>query len=149
MSTVDELAEALRAGGGRMTLARRQVLDVVTATSDHLTADEILERVQADAPEVHRATVYRNLDTLTRIGVIEHTHLGHGPAVYHLVTQRHHHLVCEACGLVIDIDTALFNELEARVHKEYGFHMDPGHFAVVGVCADCAEHDHSGRHAHG
>ncbi len=94
--------------------------------------------------------MYRTLDTLTRIGVIEHTHLGHGPAVYHLVHDRHHHLVCVSCALVVDIDSALFNELEARVHEEYGFHMNPGHFAVVGLCADCAEHEHPARsHSHG
>lgn len=144
----DDLASVLRGSGGRLTAPRRQVLNVVAGTTDHLTAEEILERVQVDAPDVHRATVYRTLETLTRLNVIEHTHLGHGPAVYHLASAHHHHLMCEHCGLVIDIDAKVFKDLERRVHKDYGFHADPGHFAIVGLCADCSEHDHSGPHAH-
>lgn len=116
---------------------RQRVLDVIGSTDEHLTADEILERVQAVAPDVHRATVYRSLDALTQLGDVEHTHLGHGPAVYHLVSNHHDHLVCANCEAVTDVDPSVFASLSRRLQKDFGFTMHAGHFAVVGVCKDC------------
>lgn len=131
-------AEVLRASGTRLTRARQQVLDAIGSTTDHLTAEEILDRVRSNAADVHRATVYRSLETLASLGVIEHTHLGHGPAVYHLVRDHHTHLVCENCGSVTDVDAGLFDSLASRVRRDYGFVMDTGHFAIVGRCINCA-----------
>jgi Fe2+ or Zn2+ uptake regulation protein len=135
---VDVLCEALRARGERLTPARRRVLEVLAAAADHVTADDVLDQVQRTNPEVHRATVYRTLDTLTRLGLTEHTHLGHGPAVYHLVDDLHQHLVCEACGRVIEAPATLFRGVERRLRDDYGFTMRPLHFAIVGRCRRCA-----------
>jgi Fe2+ or Zn2+ uptake regulation protein len=138
VSRVDDLCDTLRSKGERVTAARRLVLETLVATSEHVTAEEILERVQETHPEVHRATVYRTLDTLTRVGVAEHTHLGHGPAVYHLVDDAHQHLVCEVCGKVIEAPASLFRDVEDSLRSDYGFEMRPLHFAVVGRCRRCS-----------
>jgi Fur family ferric uptake transcriptional regulator len=131
------LCDALRARGERLTPARRRVLEVLAASAEHVTADDVLDQVQRTNPEVHRATVYRTLDTLTRLGITEHTHLGHGPAVYHLVDDLHQHLVCEACGRVIEAPATLFRGVERRLRDDYGFTMRPLHFAIVGRCRRC------------
>jgi Fe2+ or Zn2+ uptake regulation protein len=128
----------LRDRGERMTIARRALLEVLAGAHGHLSAEEILAAVQRQHPEIHRATVYRTLETLDRLGIVEHTHLGHGPAAYHLADDVHQHLVCEACGAVVEVPSTLFRGIEQRLQRDYGFVMRPFHFAVVGRCRRCA-----------
>ena len=134
----EEILEALRDAGERVTVARRAVVAALVDAHGHATAEALLARVQAGHPEVHMATIYRNLETLERLGVVEHTHLGHGPAVYHLADELHQHLVCESCGYVVEVSADLLRPVEEEVRDRYGFVMRPGHFAVVGRCANCA-----------
>ena len=103
----------------------------------HVTADDLAERVQAEHPDVHRSTIYRSLDALERLGVVDHVHLGHGRAVYHLADELHQHLVCEECGAVIEVPDDLFDDLGRRLRSTYGFAIRPHHFAVLGRCKAC------------
>jgi Fur family ferric uptake transcriptional regulator len=132
------LCKLLRERGERLTKARRAVIDALVASGDHLTAEQIGSCVQEVHPEVHRATIYRTLDTLTELGVTEHSHLGHGPAVYHLADELHQHMVCESCGEVREVPTSLLRGLGKRLREDYGFVMRPTHFAIVGRCRECA-----------
>jgi Fur family transcriptional regulator, ferric uptake regulator len=134
----DEILDSIRDAGERVTKARRAVVTALVDASGHATAEVLQARVQAEHPEVHMATIYRNLETLERLGVVEHTHLGHGPAVYHLADELHQHLVCEVCGHVVEVPADLLRPVEEDVRSRYGFVMRPGHFAVVGRCASCA-----------
>jgi Fur family ferric uptake transcriptional regulator len=136
---VEELCDALRSHGERVTRARRAVLEVLVAAPGHLTAEEIQARVEATAPDVHLATVYRALETLARLELVEHAHLGHGPAVYHLADDLHHHLVCEVCGAVIEAPASLFRSAERRMRDDFGFVPRAHHFAVVGRCRGCVD----------
>ncbi len=129
----------LRAGGGRITTGRRAILEAFLAVDGHVTAEALTARVQADQPDVHESTVYRFLDELERLGVVDHVHLGHGPAVYHLASDAHHHLVCDRCGTVVEVPGELFAELRGRLHADFGFTLHPRHFAVTGRCRACAE----------
>jgi Fe2+ or Zn2+ uptake regulation protein len=81
--------------------------------------------------------VYRTLEALERLGVVVHSHLGHGGGVYHLADERHQHLVCEKCGAVVEVPDAVFAPLARTVRRRYGFTIEPGHFALVGRCAKC------------
>jgi Fur family ferric uptake transcriptional regulator len=130
----DRLVDEIRGRGARITTVRRAVLEVLAGTHEHLNAEEIAALVQADHPDVHVSTIYRNLDALEQLGVVEHTHLGHQPAVYH-VGALHQHLVCEVCGRVIDVPITILDGL-AEATRDYGFVLHPGHFALMGRCAD-------------
>src|SRR5262245_4392324 len=130
------LVEDLRAKG-RVTTARRALLAALAHSDHHRTAEDLADEVRAAYPAIHRATIYRSLDALTDMGLIEHTHLGHGPAVYHLADGAHHHLVCESCGAVIEAPSALFDELSKTIRDSYGFEVSSRHFAVIGRCAAC------------
>ena len=137
--TVEAILAQWRDAGGRITTGRRLVVSaLVEAGAEHLTAGDLAERIGADHPDVNPSTVYRTLDALTELGVIEHVHLGHGAAVYHLAESAHHHLLCETCGTVVDVPLAPFTDLAEDLHARYGFVTDPAHFALVGQCADCA-----------
>jgi Fur family transcriptional regulator, ferric uptake regulator len=135
---VDEVLELLRAHGGRITTSRRLLVRCLFEESGHRSAEELASEVQTLAPDVHVSTIYRNLDELERLGVVVHAHLGHGPAIYHLASETHGHLVCEACGLMIEAPADLFGALGDAARSNYGFAIDPRHFAVLGQCSSCA-----------
>src|ERR687895_577208 len=107
----EAILAALRDQGARMTTARRALISALVDAESHVTADDLAATVQARHPDVHRSTIYRTLDALERLGVIDHVHLGHGRAVYHLADEPHHHLVCEACGAVIEVPDDMFDGL--------------------------------------
>lgn len=136
---LDTVLELLRAGGGRVTSPRRAILEALIDHAGHPTAEQLTAAVQQRQPDVNESTVYRFLDELERLGVVDHVHLGHGPAVYHFVDDAHHHLVCEVCGLVIEAPAGAFDALRRRLRNEYEFELDPRHFAVLGRCAGCVK----------
>ena len=127
----------LRARGGRATVARRTLLEVIFEAGEHRSADELAAVVQARAPDVHISTIYRSLDDLQRLGVVVHSHLGHGPATYQLSSMAHAHFICEACGQTIEAPDELFRGLARTVKARLGFAIDPHHFAMLGLCATC------------
>jgi Fur family transcriptional regulator, ferric uptake regulator len=137
--SVDEALALLRAQGGRVTPARRLLLDALFANREHRTAEDLAAEVQAQAPDVALSTIYRNLEELERLGVIDRTPLGRGPAAYHLASSAHGHghFVCEDCGRMIEVPHGVFQGLAAEARAHYGFVIDPHRFAVVGRCADC------------
>lgn len=137
-SSVDEVLALVRAGGGRATPSRRVLLEVLFEAKDHRSAEDLAAAVQARAPEVHLSTIYRNLEDLQRLGVIVHTHLGHGPATYQLASMAHAHLICEQCGRTFEAPDELFQGLARAAKERYGFVVDPRHFAILGRCAACA-----------
>jgi Fe2+ or Zn2+ uptake regulation protein len=136
---VDAALSLLRASGGRVTTARRMLLEILYESEGHRTAEDLAAEVHERAPDVHLSTIYRNLDELERIGVVAHAHLGHGPATYHLATASHGHLVCSRCGATVEVPAKVFAGLGRDVRKRFGFAIDPRHFAVLGICATCAE----------
>lgn len=135
---VDRILAQLRAAGGRVTPARRALVGALLEADGHVTADDLAEAVQHSHPDVHRSTIYRTLDALEELGVVDHVHLGHGRAVYHLLDDPHQHLVCEVCNAVIEAPDELFKPLARQLVDDYGFVLRPNHFAVLGRCAACA-----------
>ncbi len=137
----DVLVDALRSQGLRITVARRAVCAVVAERhGHHLTAASILEEARTEkGTSVDQSTVYRTLDALQDAGLLVHSHLGHGPAVYHLVSEAaHQHVVCSECGATASIPANDLDGWVATLQESTGFEIDPTHFAVTGLCADCA-----------
>ena len=133
----------LRQVGQRVTLARVLILDALT-TGDHLSAEEIVTRVADHAPEVSRSTVYRTLETFRQRGIISETDLGGGVRHFELLgPDRHHHLICHACGGQTELDDVLVQPLREGIVAGYGFDPDIEHLAIFGTCAACrADPDH-------
>jgi Fe2+ or Zn2+ uptake regulation protein len=136
--SLEQVLDHLRAGGHRVTTSRRELIRSLIEAGDHRTADELAADVQSRAPDVHISTIYRNLDELERLGVIEHAHLGHGAATYHLGAVAHGHLVCSECGTTIEVPDEWFHAFAKRAKAAHGFTVDPHHFAMIGRCAACA-----------
>lgn len=136
---LERILELMRAGGGRVTTARRAVLAaLLDSHRRHVSADELAVAVHAGYPEVHLSTVYRTLDALEQLGVVTHVHLGHGRAIYHLTDELHHHAVCETCGDVLQLPDSIFSDVQGTLQRSWGFELDAHHFALVGRCSSCA-----------
>lgn len=136
---VGSLAERLRARGMRMTPQRQLVLDAV-GRLEHATPDQVSEAV----PEVDVTTVYRTLETLEQIGLLAHTHLGHGAPSYRLADNDHIHVVCHHCNAVVDAPAGLVDELAEQLRTDRGFLLDRSHLTIFGTCADCQAAAHDG-----
>lgn len=134
--TSEDLIAGLRRAGLRMTAPRRAVCAVLAgAGPDHLTAADVAARAVG---RVDLSTVYRTLDALEGLGMVEHVHLGHGAGAYHVgPSADHHHLVCEICGRTVDIPLQRLQRAIERVTAPLGFVPDSAHFAIVGRCAAC------------
>ncbi len=128
----------LAARGGRRTTNRQVIIETIVASDpQHFTAEEIAARVRDRVPRLNISTVYRTLDALADVGIIEHVHLAHGPAVYHMNTDGHRHLYCEVCGSVEELPKAKTSSFFQLLDRDYGFQVDQGHFAIVGTCRAC------------
>ncbi|MGH9046558.1 MAG: Fur family transcriptional regulator [Acidimicrobiales bacterium] len=148
-TSVDDVLELVRARGGRATSSRRILLEILFRSKDHMSVEELTEAVQVRAPDVHISTVYRNVEDLQQLGVIVHSHLGHGPVTYQLASLAHAHLICEDCGARIEASDDLFSGLAREAKAKLGFVIDPHHFAIQGRCAACeAKHGASATHTH-
>ena len=128
----------LRRLGLRVTPQRVLVMEALAAAGGHLTADEIMRWVGARSPAINLATIYRTLDTLTAAGLVTQTDLGGGSASYELAGEaQHHHLVCQHCGAVSDMDDAFLAPMRQRLLDDLGFRVDTTHLALFGLCRGC------------
>ena len=135
---VAEVASLLHERGDRMTTSRRAVLEALHGRADHLPADDVLAVAAERHPTVHRTTVYRALEMLTGLGVVQHVHLGHGATAYHLATgEGHLHAQCRTCGDVIDLPRSVLDDAGRAIELSTGFRLDPDHMALSGTCARC------------
>lgn len=130
--------DRLREQGFRITPQRQLVLESVNQLG-HGTPEEILSSVQKTASGVNLSTIYRTLEVLESVGLITHTHIGHGAPVYHSQDESPHiHLVCDACAEVTSIPAAAAAEFSLDLQETYGFTAHMTHMAVTGLCKKCA-----------
>jgi len=132
--------ELLRERGYRLTPQRLMVVDAIHETEEHISADEIFERVRAKYPYANISTVYRTLELLKELGLVVETDFGEGCVRYHIAEKgHHHHLVCRKCGKVTNLDESALGALSEKLHRDYGFAADLHHLAITGICQECQE----------
>ena len=133
--------EQLRRLGVRVTPQRLFVLEALEQGGGHMTAEEIMRWAIQRYPAINLATVYRTLDLLMAVGLVAQMHLDAGATSFELIgAEPHHHLVCEQCGAIIEMDEAVLTTLHNRLLAAYGFHARPRHMAIFGVCRGCADY---------
>jgi len=130
------LRETLHQRGLRMTPQRQFVLEALLKLG-HATPEQICQHVQRDTPTVNITTIYRTLELLESLGVVRHTHLGHGAPTYSVHEHEHVHLVCHECGRVEEVPRELMDELSGTLRARYGFVLDASHLALSGTCGAC------------
>lgn len=131
------LLERLRDRGYRLTSQRRVVAEVLDGDHVHMTADEVLEAAVGRLPEISRATVYNTLRELTELGEVLELNLdGRSKRYDPNVTRAHHHLVCDGCGMVFDVQF----EVEApalAATETHGMKLGRAEIVHHGTCPTC------------
>jgi Fur family transcriptional regulator, ferric uptake regulator len=134
--------------GYRMTMPRQIILDVLSETADHLSAEDIYHKVHAAYPSIGLTTVYRTLELLVHAGLIYKFDFGDGRARYELAegskkAGHHHHLVCTGCGRIIDYadfvneELELLKKTEKGLSQKYNFKITNHLIQFYGLCDIC------------
>ncbi|MBI4396052.1 MAG: transcriptional repressor, partial [Elusimicrobia bacterium] len=120
-----------------LTVQRRAILEALSVRIDHPSIDQMYEDVRDRIPGVSRATVYRVLETLARLGVIRKA--GHvGSSIrFDPNTHRHHHMVCTVCDRIADVEAPVLNELPIPDLKRTGFAISSYSVHILGICSEC------------
>jgi Fur family ferric uptake transcriptional regulator len=130
--------ETIRKAGYRLTPQRAAVWDTVRRGGQHRTAEEIAAEVQKTLPEVNVSTVYRTLELLVELELVQETRLA-GVAIFYEVAPApvHHHFVCEGCGAVGHFDDELLEPVRRTLHATDGFAVREARMTVFGRCRAC------------
>src|SRR5436309_15605649 len=138
MAVPADVLELLRSKGLRMTPQRRAIVAEVMRTPGHISPTAIARRVQGDMPGVNASTVYRTLTLLEEVGVLQHSHLESGAEYHRSEEAEHVHLTCSNCGADDALSLREAVALQALIRRHRSFRADLTHFAITGLCADCA-----------
>jgi Fur family ferric uptake transcriptional regulator len=134
--------------GYRITHPRQMILDVLSKTSKHMSAEEIYLAVHKIYPAIGLTTVYRTLELLVQMGLVFKFDFGDGRARYELSegpkgVRHHHHLVCTNCGRIIDYtdfideEVELLSQIEEGLSKKFNFKITNHLIQFYGLCDKC------------
>jgi Fur family ferric uptake transcriptional regulator len=120
--------------GLRISTARRLVLEALFVADGPVSAVHLARQLQLE-----ESSVYRNLEVLEQHGLIRHLHLGHSPGLYVLVVDHDvEYLYCERCAKVTAVSPDRLQPVRDQIRQEFGYSVRFAHFAIVGLCAQCA-----------
>jgi len=129
---------ALNAAGTRVTNQRALILEIIRQRQRHLDADEIYRQARVKQPRLSLSTVYRTLQALKKLGLIEELHFDDTHHHYEVKpSTEHHHLVCLGCGKVIEFQYPLSRYVKRNVAEAEDFKIADTEIRVTGYCPKC------------
>lgn len=139
---IEKIKQQLQSEGYKLTPQREATVRVLLENEeDHLSAEDVFMLVKDKAPEIGLATVYRTLELLSELHVLEKMNFGDGVARYDLrndsTHHHHHHLICVQCGAVDEIMEDWLGELEERLDAEFHFQVLDHRLDFQGICHRC------------
>ena len=142
MNSQKKFKELLKENGLKATTQRIAILEMLSSNpGKHLTAEEIYDCVRQDYPEIGLATVYRTIQLLSELGLIEKLILDDGYLRYEIGTSskgdlghHHHHLICLHCGKIDTFQDDLLENLESRIKEIMGFDVVDHEVKLYGHC---------------
>ena len=141
MTSSQPLVDAVDNAGYRLTEPRRAVADLIAARDGHFTANDLIEDARSSEVDIGRATVFRALDLFTELEVLERIDLPNGDHAYVPCEPQvhHHHMVCDGCGRVTEVEDlglgAAIEDIQART----GWQVDTHRLELFGRCPACRE----------
>jgi Fur family ferric uptake transcriptional regulator len=129
----------------RLTAARRAIVEAVLARSGHFPIEDLVADLRRRGIRGSKATVYRALPLLTEAGILQQAVItGDSKSYESAVGGVHHdHLVCRACGRVVEFEFEAFEILQREIAARHGFRLESHHHQLVGTCADCQASERS------
>ncbi len=122
----------------RLTKQRSAVLRALS-DGTHLSAETVLERVRAELPGVSLGTIYRTLDILREIGLVQIFSFGGSAARYEAALDKHHHLLCSRCRKLKNVGAPGLAQIARDISEREGYTGTDHALTIVGVCRDCAK----------
>lgn len=136
-----EIVGALEAAGYRLTSPRRALARLIAGRSGHFTADDLLADSRRRRLGVTRATVFRSLDVLADLGVVERLDLPSGQhAFVACEPTHHHHVICSSCGRSSGVADHGIEAIAAAIGRETGYRVDTHRLELFGLCPSCRGH---------
>ena len=136
------LLDELASKGIRLTAQRRALVETIQDANRHLDADSLLELARKREPKIDRATVYRTIELLKKLRLVDELDLMHleGEKHYYEVkTKRDHiHLACFSCARIEEFVNPIFERLKTQISQETGFRIKVARLEVGGACRTCA-----------
>jgi len=118
------------------------VLEALFAAGEPVTAERIAAGLDGRMPRSDLGSVYRNLETLERVGVVRHVRAAHGAGLYTIARDEHEgFLACERCGEVRKANPQAVAVIRGAVRRAFGYDARFGSFPIVGVCPRCSEEE--------
>lgn len=142
----EHFKELLKKNGLKVTTQRIAILEVLqNRPGTHLTAEEIYDCVKEDHPDIGLATVYRTVQLMSELNVIDRFRLDDGYVRYEIgmmeeekeKTHHHHHLVCLNCQEVFAFEDDMLESLEGKIKESMGFSVVDHEVKLYGYCKDC------------
>lgn len=124
----------------RLTKGCKKVLEVLETVENLTSAQDIHSKMRSsDEKPPGLTTVYRSLESLVNMGLVQAVDLGDGERRYEMIKpgEHHHHLVCQICKSSVHLDQCLIEELEDGIKAKYGFHPKDHILEIFGVCKNC------------
>jgi Fur family ferric uptake transcriptional regulator len=141
-ATLDAAMATVRAQGLRASSARRLVVAALFAADGPVTAEQIATGLGGRVPASDIGSVYRNLETLQRLGVVRHLHAAHGAGLYAIARDEDEgFLACERCGEVRPGNPRAVAVIRGAVQKAFGYQASFLHFPIVGLCPRCVQEE--------
>ncbi|MGL4820892.1 MAG: Fur family transcriptional regulator [Bacilli bacterium] len=139
---IDRIKKTLSAASYKLTPQREATVRVLLEhEADHLSAEDVFLLLKERYPEIGLATVYRTLELLTELKIVDKINFGDGVSRYDLRTEGehhfHHHLVCMECGSVDEIKEDLLEDVEAIVESRWNFQIKDHRLTFHGICHRC------------
>jgi Fe2+ or Zn2+ uptake regulation protein len=134
------IVHSLEGAGYRLTAPRRAVAELIASRRGHFTADELLSDSRARRLGVTRATVFRSLEVLTELGLVERLDLPTGEHAFVACDPaHHHHVVCSSCGRSTEVADNGFEAVAAAIVRQSGYRVDTHRLELFGLCPSCQE----------
>lgn len=139
MKNLENLELTLREKGYKLTEQRRIIIRAFLGSPGHHTAQEIFDMVRENCKDINFSTIYRNLEMLCRLDIINKLQIESGISHYELNgLSHHHHIICKKCGETKEIDVCPYASLEDEQLKSLGFKATDHKFEIYGYCSKCS-----------
>lgn len=140
----NDFINILKGKGLKVTTQRKIILEVLASQPDqHFTAEQIYELVKEKCPDIGLATVYRTIQLLSELDLIDKLNLDDGYARYEISKtneqHHHHHLICLECGNVYKFEDDLLDTLESKIYDTLGFQVMNHEVKLYGYCKNCID----------
>lgn len=141
LNTFDEIRQRLCEKDYKLTPQRQLILETfINSKNRHLSAEDVYQIVKKDNPDVGMATVYRTVDLLAELDILQKINFGDKCSRYELNQKNehhHHHLICLKCGQVIEFEDDLLETLESQIQKKSSFKITDHQVKFYGYCEKC------------